>query len=151
MNEFENTAKEIENYFENFQKQNYRISSKSVGWHIDHSLRAINNAVFELKDSNAQQYTYTINLRRITLFFRKKMHRKSLKCSRINRNFEVITLDGLKFQFELVNSNIKTIEKLNSKSNFNHPYFGQLNLAQTCKFLDIHTKHHIEIIKDIIK
>ena len=151
MNDFENIFNEIKNYFENFEKQNYKISSKSVGWHIDHSLRTINNAVFELKNSNPTRFAYAINHRRTFLFFCKKIKRKSLRSPRSNRNFGNITLEELIFQFELAKSNITTIEKSNTKSNFNHPYFGQLNIAQTCIFLNIHTKHHVEIIKDIIK
>jgi len=32
-----------------------------------------------------------------------------------------------------------------------HPMFGHLNLKATKKMLKLHTRHHIDIINDIIK
>jgi hypothetical protein len=33
---------------------------------------------------------------------------------------------------------------------FEHPYFGKLKLKETIRFLEIHTQHHLDIIRDII-
>ncbi len=151
MNELEIALKELESYLENFEQQNYKISRKVAGWHIDHSLRVITDAVFQLKNSNPKRFVYSFNLRRIVLFFRKKIKRKSFKSSSSNRNFGIITFEELKSQFELTKNNVTTLEKLNQKSNYKHSRFGLLNKEQTCLFLAIHTKHHIDIINDIIK
>lgn len=34
---------------------------------------------------------------------------------------------------------------------FKHPYFGNLNVKDAIKMLKLHTRHHIDIINDIIK
>ena len=41
------------------------------------------------------------------------------------------------------------LETLNANSYFKHPYFGDLNLKKTLWFLNLHTNHHLKIIKDI--
>jgi hypothetical protein len=45
---------------------------------------------------------------------------------------------------------IKELTGLHPNSFFVHPFFGKLNLKATIKMLEIHTKHHIYIINDII-
>ena len=151
MSNLELLTLELENYFKDFEKQNYLISKSPVGWQIDHSLKVIINIVIALKNSNPEKYTYNFNLKRSIIYFRKKIPRGIGKAPKSVRTFERITLEDLKSQFENAKVIIKDLENLHPKSNFNHPYFGQLNLKQTHFFLKLHTKHHIEIIKDILK
>jgi hypothetical protein len=42
------------------------------------------------------------------------------------------------------------LETISKDRYFTHPFFGDLTLNQTINFLEIHTKHHLEIIEDII-
>ena len=46
---------------------------------------------------------------------------------------------------------IHKIENFESNNYFTHPYFGDLNVKPTKKFLSINTNHHLKIIKAIIK
>ena len=43
------------------------------------------------------------------------------------------------------------MKELHANSNFKHPYFGVLNLKMTKRFLEIHTNHHLKIIKEILQ
>jgi hypothetical protein len=61
-----------------------------------------------------------------------------------------VTEESLKLQFAKINASINELTMLDKNSNFNHPYFGMLNLSSTIKFLEIHTKHHLKIIEEII-
>ena len=63
---------------------------------------------------------------------------------------DVQTSEQLREDLQTVRLMLLELEHLDAKSNFMHPYFGQLNLKQTKKFLALHTKHHLKIIDDIL-
>ena len=44
-----------------------------------------------------------------------------------------------------------SIDAITDDQYFVHPVFGQLNKKPTIKFLKVHTKHHLKIIKEIVK
>jgi hypothetical protein len=46
---------------------------------------------------------------------------------------------------------IEALAKAGKNQYFTHPIFGDLNAADTFKFLAVHTNHHLKIIKDIVK
>ena len=37
-----------------------------------------------------------------------------------------------------------------NKATFKHPYFGILTKRQSIRFIEVHTKHHLKIIRDIL-
>ena len=45
---------------------------------------------------------------------------------------------------------IKGLETVSKDHFFPHPYFGNLKKKETIRFLEIHTNHHLKIIRDII-
>jgi hypothetical protein len=45
---------------------------------------------------------------------------------------------------------IKKLDQVDHNQFFLHPLFGDLNKKNTFIMLDIHTKHHLQIVKDII-
>jgi hypothetical protein len=51
--------------------------------------------------------------------------------------------------FRKIKNSLVDLETLNANSYFTHPYFGDLNLKKTIWFLNLHTNHHLKIIKDI--
>lgn len=46
---------------------------------------------------------------------------------------------------------IQKLSSLPKEKYFSHPYFGHLTLKQAIPFLQIHTEHHLKIIRDILK
>lgn len=61
-----------------------------------------------------------------------------------------ITKEDLFNHLEITKIKIKGLEHLSRDNYFEHPFFGKLKLKDTICFLEIHTKHHLEIIEDII-
>ena len=59
--------------------------------------------------------------------------------------------DEVKKDIDLLKDRLDVLNTLQPNNYFTHPYFGQLNLKAAIKILNLHTKHHITIINDIIK
>jgi Protein of unknown function (DUF1569) len=141
--------KELEQYVANAETTNISISTGSVGWHVEHSFLVIIKIISAVINSDATQFNQRFNFVRSIIFFTKKMPRGKAKAPK-----------GVQAQgatiIELQQMLIKTIEKIaalenaTTKQYFQHPYFGNLNKKQTIRFLEIHTNHHLKIIKDIL-
>lgn len=62
-----------------------------------------------------------------------------------------IILNDLIDQLALAKKNLAGFNSLDQNNYFEHPYFNQLNKIQAKRLLEVHTKHHLKIIKDIMK
>lgn len=130
---------------------NNKVSSKGVDWHVDHSLKVINGVIFSLKKSNPDNYKWKFNFLRSYILCLGKMPRGKAKAPKTVNNLNIISLEELHQQLNEAKQHLLELPTLHKKSNFNHPYFGVLNLRMTLLFLKIHTHHHLKIIDDIIK
>ncbi len=143
-----NQLEEYTNYFEKFKTS---VSSKSVGWHLDHSLKVINAVINTLKESKPSDYKWKFNLIRVFIYTFNYIPRGKGKAPKRVLPPEILIKEDIYSQIVQAKLNLETVIGLPSKSNFTHPYFGMLNLKQTLKFLGIHTNHHLKICSDIVK
>ena len=127
------------------------VSKVPVAWHLDHSLRVINSISRALEQSDPAKFTRNYSFWRIVFFMTKHIPRGKGKSPKQVKPDEEITLEELGRRLEFARKNIRMLNSLPKKANFPHPYFGQLNLSQSIKFIRIHTKHHLKIIEDILK
>ncbi len=141
----------LESYFEHFEKSNTTISQQNVGWHLDHSFRVLNGISTILIHSKPEGYKWNFNLKRSIICLRGKMPRGKGKAPKIVQAENPVQLSELQSWLLKVRPKLENLSKLNPKSNFNHAVFGQLNLKQAIRILEIHTNHHIEIVKDLIQ
>lgn len=130
---------------------NSPVSSKGVGWHIDHSLKVIINSCEALKKSNPSNYKMENNPIRTRIFTSGSIPRGVAKAPKILMAVGEIQIEELQDQFIEARKQIDTIKNLHEDCHFDHPYFGLLNLRLATHFFKIHTDHHLKIIKDIIK
>jgi paraquat-inducible protein B len=140
----------IENYISHFEKTNTKVSKKSVGWQLDHSLRILIGVPRVLEKSDALTYKKNINKTRTLVFMLNKIPRGKYSAAKKVVNTAPIQLAQLSKMLKMAKEEVKKTANLAPNANFDHPYFGQLNLKQTKKFLKIHTKHHLKIIEDIL-
>ncbi|NRB82376.1 MAG: DUF1569 domain-containing protein [Winogradskyella sp.] len=133
-----------------FETKNLKASKSSVGWQIDHSLKVINGIIHQLKASSNNIKPKRTLLGNFCLITRYIPRGKG-KAPKVVLPPDTIKLNNLKEQLEVARIAIVDYSEINTKATFKHPYFGILNKTSTFKFLEVHTKHHLKIIEDILK
>lgn len=142
--------KELESKIPNQEDYNPEISKSNVGWHIEHILLTNKMILEAVEKSNPADYTWSFKLPRIVVFTMNKIPRGRAKAPKVvvpKTYDEQTLLEHLK----IVTLKIQGLENMSSDKYFDHPYFGNLRLNKTIKFLEIHTNHHLEIINEIMK
>ena len=141
---------QLESKIDAFETTNTAVSTSTIGWQIDHSLKVIIGIINQLKVSELKKLPLRFNFAKTVIFFTKTIPRGKGKAPKsVQSNDEIEKVD-LVDQIELAQKLIIELEELDNKCNFKHPYFGLLNKIETIKFLKIHTNHHLKIVNDIL-
>lgn len=143
--------KEIEELISYHQISNKNISSGGVDWHLDHVLRVVNGVSSALKNSDPLQYKWRFNWKRSYIFILGFIPRGKARAPKTVVAEGDILKEDLIAQVEKAKARLELFANLADNSYFNHPFFGDLNKRRTIKFLEIHTDHHLKIIKDILQ
>jgi beta-mannanase len=151
MEELKKILIELENKIPNQEMLNPLVSKSSVGWHIEHVLLVMNLVIESIQKSNPENYRKTFNFNRILVFTLNKIPRGKVRAPKAVQPKEDFNTDSLKNHLEKGKNNVDKLSILSANNYFEHPFMGQLNLKPTIRFIKIHTKHHINIIKEIIE
>lgn len=151
MKKLEAFIKELESKIPHHELVNPEVSKGSVGWHIEHSLLTLDVIIEALKRSNPDDYKWTLNFKRMLVYSIGKIPRGRAKAPTVVQPTADFNEETLTQHIATSKQKIKDLERLQSNHFFKHPFFGDLNLKPTLKFLHIHTKHHLAIIHDIIQ
>ncbi len=151
MNNINNFLNQLETKIPYFETINKKISQGDIAWHIEHSLLTLNRITDFLKNSNPKDYKWKFNFIRIVVLTFKKIPRGKGKSPQVIQPKSNINKVSLLAHLSSTRNKIKELEVLSENKYFSHPFFGDLKLNQTINFLEIHTKHHLKIIEDIIK
>ena len=152
MQNLQNLISQLESKISQFETSNLTVSNGSVGWHIEHSLKTIDQIVTACKNSNPANYQWHFNFKRFLIMsIAKKIPRGKARAPKIVRPEGDISIESLTLSLAKVNENLMNWESLDKNAHFPHPFFGVLNKKETENFLVLHTKHHLMIIKDILK
>ena len=141
---------QIEETIPSYEITNHKVSKSSVGWQLDHSLKVINRVTAVLIKTNPEKYKKDFNLTRAILFPLCYIPRGKAKAPKVVISSDLITLKDLTSQLQEAKTQIEKTKPLPNKSHFIHHIFGMLSKQQTLRFLEIHTKHHIKIVNDIL-
>ena len=142
---------EMVNYIPKRDARNQKISEADVAWHLDHSLKTINRICDALEESNPDNFKSSFSFSRMFVFTSGIIPRGVAQSPKSVRPPKIILTDSIYLQLEEAKESLKKIEALDAKAYFKHPYFKKLDKGQTMRFLKIHTKHHLKIIRDILK
>lgn len=143
--------KELEAHVSLKDKRNNKVSKSDIAWQIDHSLKVFNFVSQALIESNPEIYKSRFSKWRLLFFTLGYFPRGKVKTPKFVRPPEVISIEDLELQIQKAYQNIENIKIANKKAHFKHFIFGVLNKYRTIRFLEIHTNHHIKIIRDILK
>ena len=149
MKNIEQRLKELFAYVQHAEKVNPSVSSSNVGWHIEHSLLVIIKMITAVIASDPTQYKWKFNLSRAIVFTMNRFPRGRGKAPEaVNpKQIEKPDFDVL---FEKTKQKIEELKKAEPNKFYEHYILGTLNKKNTIIMLDIHTNHHIQLIKDII-
>ena len=126
------------------------VSEGSVGWHLEHLL-LVNGRVSEaLLQSNPETYQWRFNWRKTIILLTKKIPRGKAKAPKTARPDGNQTAEELKQRIPALKLKLESLTQLHPNANFQHPFFGMLNLKTTIRFLFVHNQHHLKIVQDIL-
>lgn len=151
MDKLSTCLNELESKISNSESLKAAISKSPVGWHIEHALLTINVIIDRLIKSDPDDYTWKFNLPRIIVFTLNKIPRGRAQSPAPVQPKNDFTTETLKKHIERTKRKLAEMQILKPTNYIEHPVFGKLKLKHTIKFLEIHTKHHIDIINDILK
>jgi len=140
---------DLEKYIPVYERQELDISLSNIGWQIEHSLLTLDRVMEALAKSNKEEYKWKFSLSRIIIMATKSIPRGRAKSPKSVRPQTDIHKESLSLHLKLTRDNLKQLEHLDYGQYFDHPYFGHLKLKQAIRFLEIHTLHHLKIIRDI--
>ncbi|WP_397364427.1 DUF1569 domain-containing protein [Olleya sp. R77988] len=145
------TLSTLESHIENHNISNKKVSNGNVAWHIDHSLKVINNVCIALQKSEPDTYKNNFSVLGKVFFTLGFFPRGKAKAPKHVKPPEVILKEDLILQLQQAKTNIKTITSLDKNAYFKHPLFGHVNKSRINRFLLLHTNHHLKIINDLLK
>ena len=140
----------LEAHLKNENVSNPKISKSNVAWHLDHSLKVINNVIVAVQSSDPNTYKNNFSFLGKLFFTLGFFPRGKAKAPKHVKPPETILKEDLISQIEFAKTNVKTIAGLDKNTYFKHPLFGHVNKPRIYRFLLLHTNHHLKIINDIM-
>lgn len=137
-------------YVSDYELLNAEVSQSNIGWHIEHVLLTINGIVESLAHSNPKDFKPRFSVIKYIVLFTKKIPRGKARVPKVVAPKVEYSEDSLRQHLEVTKENLKKLELISNGHFFDHPYFGNLKKKQTIRFLEIHTYHHLKIIRDLI-
>jgi hypothetical protein len=131
-------------------KINLSVSDASVAWHIEHSLLVIKQITATVAQSDPSLYQRKFNFKRSWVFLLNYIPRGKAKAPKSVIPGTELNLKALEESVAHTYQAMNYLKDCQPNQYFMHPFFGALNQRQTIRFLSIHTKHHLKIIRDIV-
>ncbi len=151
MQTLQNLISQLESKIPFHEKTNPSVSSSTVGWQIEHSLKTIFQVLQVVKASNPEDYQRKFNKNKLFISVLGFFPRGKAKAPKVVLPEGNITEESLKNSIEKVKTALQNWESLDKNAHFPHPFFGKLNKKSTKWFLKLHTNHHLKIVNDICK
>ncbi len=131
------------------EKSSIEVSNATIGWHIAHSYLVIIKSCENLLSNTNRPSKNPKWLRQEVFFLLRKIPRNKIEAP----DFVVPVDDSeneIKRLYDQAMSLLLQI-KQNKDGYLSHPFLGPIKPQRVPLFLRIHTAHHLQIIREIIK
>jgi hypothetical protein len=135
----------------NQERLNPSVSAVPVAWHLEHSFTVFKRVVQAAQQSNPADFKLKFSIPRMIVFTTGKIPRGRGKTPEAAKPQGDITPERLQQSAEAAKQHLALLPTLDKNQWFAHPFFGPLNKKRIYKMLEIHTRHHLTIIDDILK
>jgi hypothetical protein len=126
------------------------VSNGSVGWHIAHSILVIIKMITAMEKSDSVAFKSKFSFLKWAMFTFKKIPRGKRKAPATVQPPEQYEANYFDDLFKKVEEKLNILKTIPPNANVLHPALGLINKAEALKFLMVHNKHHLKIIKDIL-
>ena len=140
----------LEEYLPHYQAVAPEVSTASVGWHLFHCSKVIAGVCKALTFADPAAYEPQANALRDQVFASGKISRGTAQAPKTALPPESFAEDEIKNILAKAEEKLERVQELPDNAFFHHPFFGSLNKADTLRFLEIHTNHHLNIIREIV-
>jgi len=127
-----------------------KVSAVPVAWHLDHMLKVVKSIHGSLAASDPADYRYKFKPTRTLVFTMGRFPRGVAESPKSVRPPDTITTTAIREQLAEVRALLPTFAGMDKRQHFTHFTFGPLNRRRTVKFINIHTRHHLRIVEDIL-
>lgn len=142
---------ELESYVPKMELLEPSVSSASVGWQIDHDLRVLSGVLQSIRQEPIKTFQPKFSFKKSIIFALGIIPRGKVKAPKQVNNLELISAETLQDIFSKTKYLLSKWRSIPENHFFSHHIFGDLSKQKTERFLEIHTQHHLNIIRDIIK
>ncbi|MEM8891269.1 MAG: DUF1569 domain-containing protein [Bacteroidota bacterium] len=130
---------------------NTEVSKVDVAWHLDHSLKVVNRIYQALESSKPEEYRYQASIVRWAAYSWGDFPRGIAKSPSAVLPPEHITTNDIYRQLAEARAKMEQFKALPKNSFYSHFAFKNINRNKSIRFLEVHTNHHLKIIRDILK
>jgi hypothetical protein len=149
LDKLNNQVLELETRIENMELKIDSVSSSSIGWHLEHSCLVINGVIDVIKTSDPSEFKRKFNFPKLYCFTMKKFPRGKVKAPKAVSPEENTDRNRLEEHLKITQENVRKLSTLGKAQFFRHKIFGDLQLNDTIRFLELHTGHHLKIVGEI--
>lgn len=143
--------KELESSIDDRDMISESVSSVNIGWQTEHSLLVLDSVIEALKSSNPSEFKKKFNFTKFVIFTLGRIPRGKGRAPKSVKPKEIASKEKLDNLVIKVRENVNGLSTLESGKFFKHPLFGNMRLNDSIQFLELHTEHHLKIIRAIQK
>ncbi len=127
-----------------------KVSNWTVGQQIDHICLATEKVITSLEAHPSDKPNNKFSLLRLLVLGGGRIPRGRAQAPDAVVPTETPSKEHIAATLVLAKDCLLRLEKIPDTAWFKHVYFGSLSKKQAMRFLYIHTRHHLKIIRDIL-